>query len=91
MTLWVINRSPLIWGGNLTDNTAADLALMNNTAVIAPGFTTASGALDNNILYVATWGGVADPIALDPTDLLVGKALQMRQREGAARTSGTGP
>lgn len=35
MTLWVINRSPLMWGGNLTDNTAADLALMNNAAVIA--------------------------------------------------------
>ena len=35
MNLWVINRSPLIWGGNLVDNTAADLALMNNAAVIA--------------------------------------------------------
>lgn len=35
MTLWVINRAPLMWGGNLTDNTAADLALMNNAAVIA--------------------------------------------------------
>lgn len=35
MTLWVINRAPLMWGGNMTDNTAADLALMNNAAVIA--------------------------------------------------------
>jgi len=35
MTLWAINRSPLMWGGNLPDNTAADLALMNNAAVLA--------------------------------------------------------
>ncbi len=35
MSLWVINRSPLMWGGNLTDNTASDLAWMNNAAVIA--------------------------------------------------------
>jgi hypothetical protein len=35
MTLWVITRSPLMWGGNLTDNRASELALMNNAAVIA--------------------------------------------------------
>lgn len=35
ITLWVINRAPLMWGGYLPDNTAADLALMNNAAVIA--------------------------------------------------------
>jgi alpha-galactosidase len=35
MTLWVINRSPLMWGGNLVENRASDLALMNNAAVMA--------------------------------------------------------
>jgi|GEM_PF-456094 len=35
MTLWVINRAPLMWGGNMTENTASDLAWMNNAAVIA--------------------------------------------------------
>jgi hypothetical protein len=35
MTLWAINRAPLMWGGYMPDNTPADLALMNNAAVIA--------------------------------------------------------
>lgn len=35
MTLWVINRAPLMWGGNLTENRAAELALMTNAAVLA--------------------------------------------------------
>ena len=35
MTLWAINRSPLMWGGNLVENRAAELALMNNAAVMA--------------------------------------------------------
>ena len=35
MTLWAINRSPLMWGGNLVENRASDLALMTNAAVMA--------------------------------------------------------
>jgi alpha-galactosidase len=35
MTLWSITRSPLMWGGNLTDNRASELALMTNSRVIA--------------------------------------------------------
>jgi alpha-galactosidase len=35
MTLWSINRSPLMWGGNLTENRPAELALMTNAAVLA--------------------------------------------------------
>ncbi|HEX6681456.1 MAG TPA: alpha-galactosidase [Candidatus Limnocylindrales bacterium] len=35
MTLWAITRSPMMWGGNLTENRAAELALMTNAAVLA--------------------------------------------------------
>ncbi|MFC6018249.1 RICIN domain-containing protein [Plantactinospora solaniradicis] len=35
MTLWSITRSPLMWGGNLVENRASELALMTNPAVIA--------------------------------------------------------
>ena len=35
MTLWSINRAPLMWGGNLIENRAAELALMTNAAVLA--------------------------------------------------------
>jgi hypothetical protein len=35
MTLWAINRAPLMWGGNLTENRAQELALMTSAAVLA--------------------------------------------------------
>ena len=35
MTLWAINRAPLMWGGNLVENRPAELALMTNAAVLA--------------------------------------------------------
>jgi alpha-galactosidase len=35
MTLWAINRAPLMWGGNLVENRASELALMTNTRVLA--------------------------------------------------------
>lgn len=35
MTLWVINRSPLMWGGNPVENRASELALMTNAAVMS--------------------------------------------------------
>jgi hypothetical protein len=37
MTLWVINRAPLMWGGNLVENRASELALMTNAAVLDVG------------------------------------------------------
>jgi hypothetical protein len=35
MTLWTITRSPLMWGGNLVENRASELALMTNAAVMS--------------------------------------------------------
>ncbi|MEU4449257.1 alpha-galactosidase [Actinosynnema sp. NPDC050801] len=35
MTLWSITKSPLMWGGDLTQNRASELALMTNSAVLA--------------------------------------------------------
>ncbi|WP_117214735.1 alpha-galactosidase [Allorhizocola rhizosphaerae] len=35
MTLWCITRSPLMWGGDLVENRASELALMTNAAVLA--------------------------------------------------------
>jgi alpha-galactosidase len=35
MTLWSITRSPMMWGGDLTQNRASELALMTNAAVLA--------------------------------------------------------
>jgi hypothetical protein len=35
MTLWSITRSPMMWGGNLVENRAAELSLMTNPAVLA--------------------------------------------------------
>lgn len=35
MTLWIIARSPLIWGGNLVENRAEELKLMQNSEAIA--------------------------------------------------------
>jgi alpha-galactosidase len=35
MTLWIIARSPLIWGGNLVENRAEELKLMQNSEALA--------------------------------------------------------
>lgn len=35
MTLWIIARSPLIWGGNLVENRADELKFMQNSEAIA--------------------------------------------------------
>jgi alpha-galactosidase len=34
ITLWSITRSPMMWGGNLAENRASELALMTNAAVL---------------------------------------------------------
>ena len=50
MTLWSITRSPLMWGGNLTENRAAELALMTNAGVLAVNQNSAN----NRQLYGGT-------------------------------------
>ncbi len=35
MTLWIIARSPLMWGGNMVENRAEELRLMQNSEAIA--------------------------------------------------------
>lgn len=50
MTLWTITRSPLMWGGNLVENRAAELALMTNAAVIAVD----QNSTNNRMLYGGT-------------------------------------
>jgi hypothetical protein len=50
MTLWVINRAPLMWGGNLVENRAAELALMTNAAVLAVD----QNSTNNRQLYAGT-------------------------------------
>ena len=60
MTLWAINRSPLMWGGTLPDNSAADLALTSKcgfaTLLVPRGGRPALaglGALMNNAAVLA--------------------------------------
>ena len=50
MTLWTINRAPLMWGGNLVENRASELALMTNAAVLAVNQNSAN----NRQLYGGT-------------------------------------
>jgi hypothetical protein len=50
MTLWSITRSPLMWGGNLTENRASELALMTNAAVLAVD----QNSLNNRQVYGGT-------------------------------------
>ncbi|XVS61534.1 alpha-galactosidase [Actinosynnema sp. CA-299493] len=50
MTLWSITRSPLMWGGDLTQNRASELALMTNAAVLAVD----QHSLDNRQLFAGT-------------------------------------
>jgi alpha-galactosidase len=51
MTLWSITRSPLMWGGNLTENRASELALMTNAAVLAVD----QNSTNNRQLYGGTF------------------------------------
>ena len=50
MTLWSITRSPLMWGGDLTQNRASELALMTNAAVLAVD----QHSLNNRQLFAGT-------------------------------------
>lgn len=50
MTLWSITRSPMMWGGDLTQNRASELALMTNPAVLAVD----QHSLNNRQLFAGT-------------------------------------
>jgi alpha-galactosidase len=90
MTLWSITRSPMMWGGNLTENRAADMALMTNAAVLAVDQNSANNrqvyggtyqvwAADvpgSGDRYVALFNrsGTAANVSLSLADLGVGSA-----------------
>jgi hypothetical protein len=90
MTLWSITRSPLMWGGNLAENRASELALMTNAAVLAvdqnstnnrqlTGGTRQLWTADvpgTNHKYVALFNreGAAATVSLNLADLGIGSA-----------------
>jgi len=99
MTLWAINRAPLMWGGNLVENRAAELALMTNAAVLAVdqrsannrqlyGGTRQVWAADvpgTNERYVALFNreGAAASVSLNLADLGIGSATATDLWSGA--------
>lgn len=90
MTLWSISRSPLMWGGNLVENRASELALMTNDAVLAVDrFSTGNRQLTGgtrpvwtadvpgtNHKYVALFNreGAAANVSVNLADLGIGSA-----------------
>ena len=77
MTLWSITRSPLMWGGNLTENRASELALMTNAAVLAVD----QNSTNNRQLY----GGTRQVWTADVpgSDRQVRRAVQPRRARTA--------
>ncbi|MFI9638666.1 alpha-galactosidase [Micromonospora sp. NPDC051925] len=91
MTLWVINRAPLMWGGNLVENRAAELALMTNSAVLAVDRHSANNRQltggtrqvwtadvpDSNDRYVALFNreSTAADVSVNLADLGIGSAV----------------
>ncbi|WP_327000151.1 alpha-galactosidase [Dactylosporangium sp. NBC_01737] len=106
MTLWSINRAPLMWGGNLTENRAAELALMTNAAVLAvdqnstnnrqlTGGTRQVWAADvpgSNHRYVALFNRepAAATVSLNLADLGIGSATVTDLWSGASLGTVTG-
>ena len=100
MTLWSINRSPLMWGGNLAENRAAELALMTNAAVLAvdqnstnnrqlTGGTRQVWAADvpgSNDRYVALFNreSAAATVSVNLADLGIGSATVTDLWSGAS-------
>lgn len=74
MTLWSITRSPLMWGGNLTENRAAELALMTNAAVLAVD----QNSTNNRLLH-----GGTRPVWVADVPGTNQKYVAMFNREGA--------
>jgi alpha-galactosidase len=99
MTLWAINRAPLMWGGNPVENRAAELALMTNAAVLAvdqnstnnrqlAGGTRQVWTADvpgTNHKYVALFNreGAAASVSVNLADLGIGSATATDLWSGA--------
>ncbi len=105
MTLWSITRSPLMWGGNLVENRAAELALMTNAAVLAVdqnstnnrqlfGGTQTVWVADapGGARYVALFnrGGAAGNVSVNLADLGIGSAAVTDLWSGASLGTVTG-
>ncbi|GIH07590.1 hypothetical protein Rhe02_56570 [Rhizocola hellebori] len=106
MTLWSITRSPLMWGGNLVENRAAELALMTNAAVVAVDQNSANNRQlyggtqpvwvadvpGSNARYVALFnrGSASANVALNLADLGIGSATATDLWSGAALGTFTG-
>jgi hypothetical protein len=106
MTLWAINRAPLMWGGNLVENRAPELALMTNRAVIAVNQNStgnrqlvggarqvwAADVPGSADRYVAMFNRDASPgdVTVDLADLGIGSATATDLWSGAAVGAATG-
>jgi alpha-galactosidase len=106
MSLWVINRAPLMWGGNLVENRASELALMTNAAVLAvdqnstnnrqlTGGTRQVWTADvpgSNHRYVALFNreSSAAPVSVNLADLGIGSASATDLWSGAALGTASG-
>ncbi|WFE65389.1 alpha-galactosidase [Micromonospora sp. WMMD714] len=106
MSLWVINRAPLMWGGNLVENRPAELALMTNSAVLAVDQRSANNRQltggtrqvwvadvpDSTDRYVALFNreGAAATVSLNLADLGIGSATATDLWSGAALGTSTG-
>ena len=100
MTLWAINRAPLMWGGNLAENRAAELALMTNAAVLAVDQNSANNRQltggtrqvwvadvpGSNDRYVALFNreSAAATVSVNLADLGIGSATVTDLWSGAA-------
>jgi alpha-galactosidase len=106
MTLWSINRAPLMWGGNLTENRAAELALMTNARVLGvdqnstnnrqlTGGTRQVWAADvpgDDDRYIALFNreSAAATVSLNLADLGIGSATVTDLWSGASLGTVTG-
>lgn len=99
MTLWTINRAPLMWGGNLVENRGAELALTTNAAVLAVDQNSANNRQlvggtrqvwtadvpGTNHKYVALFNreGAAATVSVNLADLGIGSATATDLWSGA--------
>lgn len=106
MSLWVINRAPLMWGGNLVENRASELALMTNSAVLAVDQRSANNRQltggtrqvwvadvpDSVDRYVALFNreSAAATVSVNLADLGIGSATATDLWSGAALGTSTG-
>ncbi|MEW2432337.1 RICIN domain-containing protein [Micromonospora sp. NPDC047644] len=106
MSLWAINRAPLMWGGNLVENRAAELALMTNAAVLGVNQNSANNRQlyggsrqvwtadvpGSNHRYVALFNrdSSAAQVSVNLADLGIGSAAVTDLWSGTALGTATG-